>query len=56
MKTSLLQIIYANHFAGLDHENPCTHLTKFYAFSGTPEAPKAKEYGVFMGTISHSII
>lgn len=35
MKTILLKILYANPFTGLDHEDQCTHLTKFYELSGT---------------------
>ncbi|KAI5431552.1 hypothetical protein KIW84_035658 [Lathyrus oleraceus] len=34
MKTGLLQIICANPFAGLDHANPYTHLTKIYELDG----------------------
>ncbi|CAK8563150.1 unnamed protein product [Lathyrus sativus] len=34
MKTGLLHIIYANPFIGLDHEDPYTHLTKFYELAG----------------------
>src|SRR4051812_19554337 len=29
MKTGILQLLYASPFAGLDHEDPYTHLTKF---------------------------
>lgn len=35
IKTRLLQFLYANPFAGLDHEDPYTHLTKFYETFGT---------------------
>lgn len=34
MKTGLLQIIYVNTFAGLDHKDMYTHLTKFYEIFG----------------------
>src|ERR1051325_1997903 len=30
MKTGLLQLLYASPFHGHDHEDPYTHLTKFY--------------------------
>ncbi|XP_058733282.1 uncharacterized protein LOC131604883 [Vicia villosa] len=30
MKTGILQLVYANPFTGMDHEDPFTHLTKFY--------------------------
>lgn len=33
MKTRLLQIIYAKPFTWLDHEDPYTHLIKFYEIS-----------------------
>ncbi len=42
MMLRLLQILYANPFAGLDHEDPYAHMTKFYEFAGTLEAPKLK--------------
>lgn len=56
MKTWLLYIIYANPFAGLDHEYPYTHLTKFYALTSTLGASEAKEDVVFMRLFSHSLI
>ncbi|XP_058726128.1 uncharacterized protein LOC131597447 [Vicia villosa] len=56
MKTGLLQIIYAHPFAGLDHEDPYTHLTRFYEIAGTLGAPEAEEEAVFMRLLSHSLI
>jgi len=43
LKIGLLQIIYVNPFVGLDHEDPNTHLTKFYELAGTLGAPKEEE-------------
>lgn len=43
MKTGLLQIIYANSFSGVDHEDPYTHLTKFYELVGTLGASEVEE-------------
>lgn len=43
MKTGLLQILYGNPFTGLVHENPYTHLIKFYEISGMLRAPEAEE-------------
>lgn len=56
MKTRLLQIIYANPFAGLDHEDSCNHLTTFYELAGTLGAPKVEEEVVFMRLFPHSLI
>ncbi|XP_058742365.1 uncharacterized protein LOC131614837 [Vicia villosa] len=56
MKTGLLQIIYANPFSGLDHEDPYTHLTRFYEIAGTLGAPEAEEEAVFMRLFPHSLI
>ncbi|XP_058727136.1 uncharacterized protein LOC131598568 [Vicia villosa] len=56
MKTGLLQIIYANPFAGLDHEDPYTHLTRFYEIAGTLGTPAAEEEAVFMRLFPHSLI
>lgn len=43
MKTYLLKIIFANPFAGLDHEDPCTYLTKLYKLSSTLGAPQVEK-------------
>lgn len=56
MKTRLLQIIYVNPFAGLDHENPFTHLIKFYKLAGTLGACEVEEEAVFMRLFTHSLI
>lgn len=56
MKTGLLQIIYANPFAGLDHEDPYIHLTKFYELAGTLGALKAEEVSDFMRLFPYSLI
>lgn len=56
MKTDLLQILYANPFAGLNHEDPYTHLTKFYEIVGTVGAPEAEEEQVFKILFPHSLI
>src|SRR3954470_13394620 len=48
MKAGLLQVIYGIPFAGLDHEDPYTHLTRFYKIAGTLGAPEAEEEVVFM--------
>lgn len=37
MKTSLLEILYSNPFAGLDHEDLYIHLTKFYEITSILE-------------------
>ncbi|KAK2357770.1 hypothetical protein QL285_095012 [Trifolium repens] len=56
IKPGLLQILYANAFAGFDHENPYTHLTKFYEIAGTLGATEAEEENVFMRMFPHSLI
>lgn len=56
MKIVLLQILYANPFTGLDHEDPYTHLTKFYEIVGTTKAPESKEEQVFKRLSPHSLI
>ena len=43
MKTGLLQLLYANPFHGHDHEDPYTHLTKFYKIAGAAGAPEVEE-------------
>ena len=48
MKTGLLHLVYANPFSGLDHEDPYTHLIKFYELAGTLDAPATEEEAIFM--------
>ncbi|MCI59348.1 hypothetical protein A2U01_0080603, partial [Trifolium medium] len=35
MKTGLLQLLYANPFLGLPHEDPYNHLVKFYEIASS---------------------
>ncbi|KAK2397155.1 hypothetical protein QL285_058761 [Trifolium repens] len=56
IKPGLLQILYANPFAGLDHEDPYNHLTKFYEIANTLGAPEAEEENVFKRMFPHSLI
>ncbi|GAU48951.1 hypothetical protein TSUD_285400 [Trifolium subterraneum] len=43
MKTGLLQLLYANPFAGLPHEDPYNHLVKFYEIAGSLGTTAAEE-------------
>ena len=56
MKTGILQLLYVNPFAGLDHEDPHYHLTKFYEISGSVGAPEAEEEQVFKRLFPHSLV
>lgn len=56
MKTGLLQIIYTNSFAGLDHEDPYTHFVKFYELAGPLRASETEEEAIFMKLFPHSLI
>lgn len=56
MKIWLLKIRYANFFACLDQEDPYTHLTKFYGFSGTLWASETEEKAIFMILFPCSLI
>ena len=56
MKTDLLQIMYANPFTGLDHEDPYTHLTKFYEIAGSAGVPEVDEEQLFKRLFPHSLI
>ncbi|KAK2381320.1 hypothetical protein QL285_068928 [Trifolium repens] len=55
IKPGVLHILYANPFAGLDHEDPYTHLTKFYEIADTLGASEAEEEAVFMRMFPHSL-
>lgn len=54
IKIGLLQIIYANPFAGLDHGYTYTYLTNFYELAGMIGAPEAEEEADFMRLFPHS--
>ncbi|XP_045802249.1 uncharacterized protein LOC123895808 [Trifolium pratense] len=56
MKTGLLQLLYANPFTGLSHEDPYNHYVKFYEIAGSLGAPEAEEEAVFMRMFPHSLI
>ncbi|GAU37514.1 hypothetical protein TSUD_21190 [Trifolium subterraneum] len=56
MKTGLLQLFYANPFAGLPHEDPYNHLVKFYEIAGSLGTTAAEEEAVFMRMFPHSLI
>lgn len=47
MKTMIVQLLQANLFIRLDHEDPYTHLTKFYEIVGAIIALEAEEEHVF---------
>lgn len=56
MKMRLLQIVYTNPFACVDHKDLYTYLTKFYDLTGILGAPEAEEEAVFMRFFPHSLI
>ncbi|GAU26992.1 hypothetical protein TSUD_290440 [Trifolium subterraneum] len=56
IKSGLLQILDDNPFAGLNHEDPYSHLTKFYEIVDTLGASEAEEESVFMRMFLHSLI
>lgn len=56
MKTRLLQILFANSFDGLDHEDPYTYLTKFYEIVGTLGASKDEEDEIFIRLFPYSLV
>src|ERR1043165_6917717 len=55
MKTGLLQFLYASPFHGHDHEDPYTHLTKFYEIAGAAGAPEDQEEQYFQRLFPHSL-
>src|SRR4051812_29164474 len=56
LKTGILQLLYTSPFAGLDHEDPYTHLAKFYEIVGAVGAPEREEEQVFKRLFPHSLI
>src|SRR3954466_1539146 len=56
LKTGIIQLICASPFAGLDHEDPYTHLTRFYELAGTTGAAQADEEALFKRLFPHSLL
>jgi hypothetical protein len=56
MKTGILQLLYASPFTGMDHEDPFTHLTKFYEIAGATRVDEAGEEALFKRLFPHSLI
>ncbi|KAI5409410.1 hypothetical protein KIW84_055008 [Lathyrus oleraceus] len=56
MKTGILQLLYANPFTGVDHEDPYTHLIKFYEIAGSTGIEEAGEEALFKRMFPHSLM
>src|SRR4051812_30680185 len=56
MKTGILQLVYANPFTGMDHEDPFAHLTKFYEIAGSTGVDAENEESLFKRLFPHSLI
>ncbi|XP_058764619.1 uncharacterized protein LOC131638083 [Vicia villosa] len=56
MKTGILQLVYANPFTGMDHEDPFAHLTKFYEITGSTGVDAANEESLFKRLFPHSLL
>ncbi|XP_020209235.1 uncharacterized protein LOC109794168, partial [Cajanus cajan] len=55
MKPALLSLITANQFAGMDHEDPYTHLSTFYELIGTMGIPGEDEEAVYLRLFPFSL-
>ena len=56
MKMGILSLMYQNPFTGMDHEDPFTHLTKFYEIACSTGAPENEEESLFKRVFPHSLI
>src|ERR1044072_7713457 len=56
MKTGILQLLYASPFNRMDHEDPFTHLTKFYEIAGATGVDEAGEEVLFKRLFPHSLL
>ncbi|KAE9607755.1 hypothetical protein Lalb_Chr09g0333521 [Lupinus albus] len=56
MKKILFQLLHANPFAGLDHEDPNVHLVKFYELCRIEGKSKEEDETIFMRLFSFSFI
>ena len=48
MKPTFLSLISAHQFAGVDHEDPYTHLSTFYELCGTMGIPEGEKEVVYL--------
>lgn len=55
MKIGIVQLLYASPFTGNDHEDPFTHLTKFYEIAGATGVDEASEEALFKRLFPHSL-
>nr|KYP38662.1 hypothetical protein KK1_040093 [Cajanus cajan] len=55
MKPALLQLISSHQFAGLDHEDPHTHLYTFYELCGSVGISGDDEEALFMRLFPFSL-
>ncbi|XP_058745887.1 uncharacterized protein LOC131618737 [Vicia villosa] len=56
MNTGILQLVYANPFTGMDHEDPFAHLTKFYEIAGSTGVDAANEESLFKRLFPYSLL
>ena len=56
MKTGMLNILYQNPFCGHDHEDPYTHLIKFYEIAGLAGVAEAEELPLYKRLFPHSLV
>ncbi|XP_058755907.1 uncharacterized protein LOC131629120 [Vicia villosa] len=56
LKTGILQLICASPFARFDHEDPYTHLTRFYELAGTTGVAQADEETLFKRLFQYSLL
>ena len=56
MKTGILSLMYQNTFTGMDHEDPCAHLTKFYEIAGAVGVDEEQELQLFKRLFPHSLL
>lgn len=56
MNSGILQMLSANPFAGLDHEDPFQHLTTFYQIAGSLGPSEEEEEPIFSRLFPFSLI
>nr|KYP69075.1 hypothetical protein KK1_022726 [Cajanus cajan] len=56
MKPAFLTLVSSQQFAGLDHEDPYSHLSNFYELCGTMGIPEGDEEAVYLRLFPLSLI
>jgi len=56
IKTGVMQLLHANSSTGMDHEDPISHLKKFYEIVKSSVASDIEEENLYLSLFRHVLI